>query len=118
MSDILDLDALAPEPRTIKLGGKEIQVQPPRTRHVLRLGFLGQKMQDLDSMSVEESDELIEKLEAEIKQCIPEIEKHTLNASQLMQLLSIIVDMGMPNQAEVLKEKGITVDNTSKDPLA
>lgn len=116
-SSLIDLDALAPKPAKVKFGGNTIEVQPPRTRHVLRLGFLGQKMQDLASLSNEEADKLVDSLESEIKEVIPELAEATLNASQLMELLTLIVGMGMPDQAENLKAKGITVDDQKKAPL-
>lgn len=113
-NSLVDLDALAPKPRKLKYAGNTIEVQPPRTRHVLRLGFLGQKMQDIATLEPSEADQLIEQLESEIKEVIPELKEATLNASQLMELLTLIVDMGMPNQAEMLKAKGITVDSQKK----
>jgi hypothetical protein len=116
-SSLIDLDALAPKPAKIKFGGKTIEVQPPKVRHVLRLGFLGQKMQDLADLTDEQADQLIADLENEIKQVIPELAEASFNASQLMELLTLVVSMGMPDQAETLKAKGITVDSQKKAPL-
>lgn len=117
MSDtdnLIDLDALAPKPRKLKFGGNVIELQPPKTRNVLRLGFLGQKMTDMDSLTNEQTDQLIADLEAEIKEVVPELKDAQLNASQLMELLTVIVEMGMPNQADELKKRGITVDSQKK----
>lgn len=115
MSTVLDLDALVPQGRKIKFGGEEIEVQPPRTQHVLRLGFLGQKMGDMSQLPENELDELVSDLEKEIKKCIPQLEGKDLTAAQLMQLLNLIVEMGMPTDAAELKKKGITVDTPKKD---
>lgn len=116
-SSLIDLDALAPKPRKLKFGGNTFELLPPKTRHVLRLGFLGQKMQDMDSLTNEQTDQLIADLEAEIKEVVPELKEASLNASQLMELLTVIVEMGMPNQADELKKRGITVDSQKKAPL-
>lgn len=116
-SSLIDLDALAPKPVKIKFGGNVIEVQPPRTRHVLRLGFLGQKMQDLDKLTDEQADQLVVDLEAEIRQVVPELTDAQFNASQLMELMTLVVGMGMPDQADALKAKGITVDSQKKAPL-
>ena len=116
-SSLVDLDALAPKPAKIKFGGKVIEVQPPRTRHVLRLGFLGQKMQNLADLTDDQADQIIADLENELKQVVPELAEAQFNASQLMELLTLVVSMGMPEQADALKAKGITVDSQKKAPL-
>lgn len=113
-TSLIDLDALAPKPRKLKFGGNTFELLPPKTRNVLRLGFLGQKMTDMDSLSTEQTDQLIADLEAEIKEVVPELKDAQLNASQLMELLTVIVEMGMPNQADELKKRGITVDSQKK----
>ena len=45
MSEVLDLDALQPESKSIKFSGNIIEVKPPKTGDLLRLSQIGAKMQ-------------------------------------------------------------------------
>ena len=115
-SEILDLNSLMPDSRRIRFGNppKEVDVKPPTTGQVLKLGALGKKMQDIDNMSAEETEALVNRLTAEVKVCIPELADQELNTAQLMKLLEMIIDMGMPGQVQELAKKGITVDTAKK----
>ena len=114
MSDVLDLNALMPQPRRIKLGEVEIEIQPPKTQDILKLGTLGQKLQNLEDLTDEQVDELTQKLREAIDRVVPELQGHELNTAQLMALLNLIIEMAMPPEAEALAAKGITVDTPKK----
>lgn len=116
MSDIVDLTGLIPEPTTIRIGdpAKEIQVLPPKTSNLLRLGSLGQKMSEASGLSGEELDKLVGEITNEVKKCIPELGDIELNTAQLLKLVEIISAMGMPTEAKELEKRGIS----SADPKA
>lgn len=105
---VVDLDALVPPSVTIKFGGEDIEVKPPRTADVLKLGALGQKLQDVGKLSADEVDSLISELTAQIYACIPELNSKPLNTAQLLKLSQIISDMAVPPDVKELDAKGVT----------
>jgi hypothetical protein len=107
MSSTIDLDALVPQPVTIHINNKDIQVQPPSTLNVFRLGSLGQKMQNADQLTTEEMSKLVEGITSEVRACIPELENYNLNTAQLLKLVQIISEMGTPTEAKELEARGI-----------
>lgn len=111
MSDVLDLDALIPPSVTIKFGGNEIEVKPPQVGDVLKLGYLGQKLQDAGSLPDAEIDKLVGDLTGQVNKCIPELAGKPLSTSQLLKLVQIISDMSVPPDAAELKKRGITTDS-------
>ncbi len=108
MSNVIDLDALVPVNVTIKLGGQEIEIKPPKTVDVLRLGFLAQKLQKPDELKDNELDETLDFMTAQVKKCVPAIESHDLNTAQLLKLVQIISEMAVPPDAKELQERGIS----------
>lgn len=114
--NLLDLNALAPEARKIKFGEQIIEVQPPKTVHVLKLSQIGAKMQQAADLPTEELEEVVNKLQTIIGEIIPELKEVTLTTGQLMAIMTMIVEMGMPEQAKELAKKGITVDGSPKAP--
>lgn len=114
MSDVLDLDALQPESKSVKFGDKVIEVKPPKTGDLLRLSQIGSKMQKAAELPEEELDAVINDLEAAIKKMIPELAEATLVSGQLMALLTLVMEMGMPEQMAELKKQGIEVSSSKK----
>lgn len=114
MSDVLDLDALQPESKRVKFGGNVIEVQPPKTGDLLRLSQIGAKMQKAADLPEEELDAVIADLEKAIKKMIPELMDATLVSGQLMSLLTLVMEMGMPEQMAELKKQGIEVAPSKK----
>lgn len=115
MSDVLDLDALQPQSKTIKWQDKLIEVAPPKTGDLLRLSQIGTRMQKAADLSEEELDKVIADLEVAIKKFIPELTDATLVSGQLMSLLTLIMEMGMPEQMAELKKQGIEVSSSKKE---
>lgn len=111
MNRVIDLDALVPEAVTVKIGGEELQVSPPKTADVLRLAALGQKMQDIDKQTPDQLDELIASLTEQIRKCVPQLADRELTTIQLMKLVEIINQMSVPPDAEELKRRGITPES-------
>lgn len=112
MNKTVDLDALLPEPATIRFGGADIEVRPPKTGQVLRLGKLGEKMQDVDKLSEAEVDKLVTEVTTLLSEIIPELTGKDLSTQQLLALLQLVGSMSVPPDAEELKAKGIS----SSDP--
>ena len=116
MSEILDLDALAPKPATIKFNGSEIQVNAPKTSDLLRLGSLGKKLEDVEELSESELDGLVDELSAVVTKIIPELASANLNSRQLLGLVKLISDMAIPPESKELEEQGITPVGGKADP--
>lgn len=115
MSDIIDLDALMPPSRTIHFADQDIVIQPPKTGDLLRLGTLGQKMQNASDMTPDEADNLVKDMTAVIYKVIPEINEKPLSTAQLLKLFEILAEMGMPQDAPQLKAKGIDENTVKKE---
>lgn len=114
--DVIDLDDLAPQPAIIKYGEEEIEVPPPKTGALLKLGTLAQKMQGATELSEEELDKAVDALTAQIWAMIPALNEKPLNLSQLQKLVAMFTKMSMPEEFKALSEQGITVDSSKKAP--
>ena len=125
----LDLDALAPKPKTIKFGGKEIVVEQPSMRQVAKLMLFGQKYQEAmtninttetDDQKEQKMEELLNNLTIVLKEIIVELKDATLSSGQVLALMGIIFDMINPEQYKELEKKGIKVeiDASKKVPAA
>lgn len=114
MSDVLDLDALQPQSKTVKFNDKLIEVAPPKTGDLLRLSQIGAKLKDASELEADDIDKVTTDLEGHIKRMIPELQEASLGTAQLMSLLTLIMEMGMPEQMAELKKQGIEVDASKK----
>lgn len=112
--NIIDLDSLVPQAVTVKFGGEEIEIPPPKTADILRLGFLGQKMESAGDLDAAALEGLVADLTAQVHKCIPALDGKPLNTAQLLKLIEIISKAGMPADAKELQAKGITVDTSKK----
>ena len=114
MSDVFDLNALIPQSIKIKYDNDEIEIKPPKTVDILKLGVLGQKLQAPDKLEDVELEKLVADLTDTISSCIPELTNKPLTTTQLLFLLSKIVEMGTPPDLKELEKRGITVDTPKK----
>lgn len=115
MSDqILDLDALVPAPAKVKFGGQTIEIQPPKTGDFLQLGYLGQRLKDGEALPREALDKIINDLTAHIHKMVPELGEAELSVAQLLGLVTLISNMGIPPDSTELKERGISVGEPEK----
>lgn len=116
-SEVLDLDALVPQTAKIKFGGNEVEVQPPKTADLLKLGSLGQKVQGIGDMPDAQVEKIIADLTALIQKIIPELAGTELNTQQILGLVKLISDMATPPDAKELEKRGITPAGAT-DPKA
>lgn len=110
MSDVIDLDALAPQDVTIKFQDQLISVKPPTMGAFMKLVDLGMKL-DNDELDPEMINKLAEDLKAAVVNCIPELEGKELSVSQLTKLVEVIARMVVPPDAKELKDRGISSDD-------
>lgn len=111
-----NLDELAPPDVTIKLGGHDLKIPPPRTGQLLKMAQLSQGMKGLDASNETEVEAKLGELTKHLETMIPGLPGDTLNFAQVQKLIIIITDMSMPKDMQELAAKGITPDTTSKTP--
>lgn len=116
--NILDLQALAPTSVKLKLpNGETVEVKPPKTEQVLRIGFLGQQMGEIRKLGEDNPNELTDEmreklqtvmdgLEEQIKIVIPDLAEYNLNMLMITKLADFIGEMGAPGQADALAAQG------------
>ena len=116
---VVDLNELLPQGVTIKFGNppRDIDIPPPRTGQLLRLGALGQKMQTVDAQNPEAADQLDEEMAALLYEIIPGLNNEPLHTAQKLKLFEILTEMAMPEQMDELKKRGITLDPKVKPKL-
>ncbi|MFA5937671.1 MAG: hypothetical protein WC822_07395 [Candidatus Paceibacterota bacterium] len=109
---VVDLNELLPQGVTIKFGSpaRDIDIPPPRTGQLLRLGALGQKMQTVDAQNPEAADQLDDEMAALLYEIIPGLNGEPLHTAQKLKLFEILTEMAMPEQMDELKKRGITLD--------
>lgn len=116
--NILDLQALAPTSAKLKLpDGTTIEVTPPKTEHVLSIGFYSQQMREVRAMGEKNPDDFTEEmraklqdimdnLEKQIKAVVPELAGYNLNLKMITTLAEFITEMGAPGEIEKAKAQG------------
>lgn len=108
--DIIDLNALDPKPRVIKIGEQKLTLNPPKVRELLRLGYISQRMQSAPGLDDEQLQRLMDEAKTEIDNVIPEMKEIALTMGQTLNLMAIIIDMGTPQVSKDMEAKGITPD--------
>lgn len=100
MAEVIDLNALVPESRIVKIGDKEIEIKPPKTAQMFKLGALGQRMQGASDSQPEEVEALVSDMTALIVEIAPELDGIELGSAQLLKLIEIISGMVGGDQTE------------------
>lgn len=106
----LDLDALEPESRYVKVSGKVIEVRPPKMGVLTALLKLTKRFDALDQSNQDEVAAALEEIKTALLPIVPEIKDPTIDFSlnQLMGLFDFIMDMAKPPEAKILEENNIT----------
>lgn len=115
-SNKLDLDALAPKPAVITFNGREITVPPPTTDVVLKMIYLGKQINGGGSLPKDELQALMDETYFYISKAIPDLSETALSPKQLMAIINMLVDMGMPPDKKEMENKGVTADEVKKTP--
>lgn len=119
--NILDLDALAPQSRQIKLpGGEMVTIKPPQMKNLLRLGFLGDKLRTSGTdTTLEQIDKILSEMHAELVLIIPELKDVDLLPAQLHGVVNFVQEMGMSSTDKIMAKQEIEPakdDNSPKAP--
>lgn len=113
----LDLDTLSASKKTVKIGGKVIEINPPALEDLIDLAKLGGKLQKYQGGQVADAEELgavMDELKGGITKLVPELSEHKLNLDQLLALIDLLVDSAQPADAKELEKRGIKLDGDQK----
>jgi hypothetical protein len=97
--EILDLDAIAPEPKKVKFGGEIITVNPPKMGELMAMVKFAKKMQDADPNNTD-YEPIIEEMKTILDRVIPELAGKELSLSQMLALETLLSQMATPKQVE------------------
>lgn len=102
MSDILDLDALAPEPKQVRIDGKIFDLFPIKVKVLIKIQkiFLEWK-----SGKITDDNQDIEAIIETLKPVFPGISEVDLTFQQLLRLLEFASEKAIPEQKQVQTEE-------------
>lgn len=100
----LDLDALVPKKEEVKIGGETLYIKPPKLSTLVLVTSLGRQL-DEGTLTKDTADKLEAQLIEELNFLIPGLDKHQLNVSQILSLVSVIAEMATPKELENAKKK-------------
>lgn len=111
----LDLDALAPEVKKVKLGGNIIDVYPPRFKNLVALMKLVNQIREVGN-DESKTLELIEALRSSLIPMIPALkdENVDLTIEQLQVLLEFVMQVSTPKDQAELESQGYSIGEISK----
>lgn len=119
-SDIdLDLDALAPPKVNIKYNGKTIEVHPLELEQFAKYYELAQEMaKTKQSDSVTKITATLKKVEAFVREVIPDLEGQTLNQVQVTAIFGLLGELNQTQDKalEELKKRGIELKKGAQKP--
>lgn len=102
MSDeVLDLDAIAPEPKKVKFQNEIINVNAPKMSDIFAIGKASQKL-DIDANN--DVDAAMAELQAALTKVIPDLEGKTLGVAQLIALATLVSKMSTPQTLQPVEE--------------
>ena len=99
MVDTLDLDALVPEPKKIKLNGKFFDVLPLTIKQLINLAKLEQKL-----INIKNEDEVKPLILETLKPIIPELNDVDFTYLQLMALLKFAQASSLPKENKAAED--------------
>ena len=118
MSIVLDLDALAPRPGEMVLGGEKIKFAPPSTRQLMKLAVLFINFGKAEGE--EEVFEAIEAIEKGFEEVVPDLKDKTISMTQYRAILDKMNEASVPPDIAELQKNGIEPvgDTEKKDDSA
>lgn len=101
MSDILDLDALVPPSRYIKLNGKQYECKPLTIRQLVEIAHIEKKLAEITS-----EDEIIPIIREALKPFIPAIENEEVDFTipQFRAIIQFAQTSAIPEKATEARE--------------
>lgn len=115
-NNIIDLDALLPEPRFIKFGGEQFEIKPPKTGHILKLSNAAIELSKATNDSPDQVEMRIDDLTGCVGLIIPELVGKELTLEQLQAIVKIVMDMATPKDVKELEARGITPNSPKEAP--
>jgi len=111
----LDLDALAPESKKVKLGGKIIEVSPPKFKNLVSLMKTIGIIEATEGGTSSQVD-AIEELRISLLPMIPALadDDTDLSIEQLKVLLQFVMRIAQPQEVEQLQADGYKVGKVEK----
>lgn len=112
----LDLDTLVKPSKKVKLNGAIIELEPPSLEELVKLAKLGGELQDMDTenMQADKISEVIDKLNAGIRDVMPALNDVKLNIEQIIAVIEMMVDYATPNDTKELEKRGVKLDGDQK----
>lgn len=120
MSEVdLDLDALAPDTKKVKLNGRVIEVAPPKFKTLLEILKLADKFGKGQELDQNETVKALESLRNALVPIVPALSEDDFDLSlvQMMTLIEFVVSMTSPTDQKALENEGLTVKSDKKKEL-
>lgn len=120
MSNIdLDLDALNPESKKLKLNGKIFDINPPDVFELFGVMGLKKKFDGIkqSDMTPEQAMEVLGDIKEAIGKLVPPIKGEPLNMDQMFGIIDFVVSMAVPKNLEEMQKRGIKLDSDEKKIL-
>ena len=101
----LDLDAIQPEPKKVKLCGKAIDVHPPKFKSIVKLLTLTAELRDLKND--EKGVRLFEEFKEALLPIVPALKDDDMDISlvQLNRLLEFVFALASPEEMKEAEKK-------------
>jgi hypothetical protein len=101
MAEILDLDALSPKPKKVKLSGKIIDVYPPTVKQLLHITAVGKEISDTS-----DPEKAMQSVIDALSPIIPAFKDDPdidFTVAQLTALVDFIQEMSSPSDLKAVK---------------
>lgn len=112
----LDLDTLVKPSKKVKIGGNIVELEPPTLEELVKLAKLGGELQGMDTsnLNADEVSEVIEKLNAGIRELMPALNDVKLNIDQIIAVIEMMVDYATPDDTKELEKRGVSMTRDQK----
>lgn len=107
MSEVIDLDALVPKSRYIKLNGNEFELPAPRMETIIRLADMQKRMAATDTSDTNALNTMTKEVDALLREIVPQLEQTPLTYVQIFKLIEILSEMATPPAVKEMQNKGI-----------
>lgn len=96
MAEVIDLNALVPKDRIVKINDKELTIKPPTTEQMFALASLGEKLKDADDADEQTLRNLFKAMEETLYPMVDGLSEVTLLPVQTFKLYEILSNMANP----------------------